>query len=395
MFLTFLPRRSYVCLFSTLLLPTLLLPVLLLAPSAASAHVKWFVENANVALSPEGPGTVLTPLFLAVCATFTVLVFAGFLLDGVFARRWPWLVSMGSRHVAKEEALVRIAVGAYFLLLWDRGAVATWETGRVLLTPELAVHMHWLALLQFVIAFFVIWRSTCIFSAAALCILYIDGIRMFGPFHMTDYVFFPGIAAYLALTTIGTPRALSFRVPVLSGGLAFGLMWTAVEKFVYPQWTAEIIARHAELSFGFPPGFAIVVAGFVEFTLAYFMMTGQGLVRFGAAGYALIFLAAIPTFGHLDAVGHIPIVGILLVVCIHGASPLQRMLGILERGRVANAAAISGLYLATLLAFFGMYYGMHNAEFGTAATSATAALPQPEIGGKLCQKGAGTLRVSR
>ena len=371
----------------TVFLPVVALNGIFVLPTAASAHVKWFVENANVADSPQGPGTVLSPLFLAVCMTFTTLVFAGFFLDGIVARRWPWLVSMGSRHVDKEEALVRIAVGAYFLLLWDRGAIATWETGRVLLTPELAVHMHWLALLQFIIAFFVIWRSTCIFSAAALCILYIDGIGMFGLFHMTDYIFFPGIAAYLALTTIGTKRALMIRVPVLSGGLAFGLMWTAIEKFVYPQWTAEIVARHTELAFGLPPTFVIVVAGFVEFTLAYFIMTGQGLVRLGAAGYALIFLAAIPTFGHLDAVGHIPIVGILLVVCVHGASPLQRLLGILERGRLANAAAVSGVYLATLLVFFSLYYGLHDAEFGWAKRTLDAKaspVALAEAGGRLC-----------
>lgn len=381
-----LARRGFVLFFT----------VMLLAPSVASAQVKWFVEAANVAASPDGPSKVLTPVFIATGVAFTTMVFAGFLLDGVCARRWPWLVSLGGRHVDKEEALVRIAVGAYFLLLWDRGVVATWESGRVLLTPELAVHMQWLATLQFAIAFFMIWRSTCIFSAAALCILYIDGIRMFGLFHMTDYIFFPGIAAYLALTTIATPRALALRVPLLSGSLAFGLMWTAVEKFVYPQWTAEIIARHGELAFGFPPSFAIVVAGFVEFTLAYFVMTGQGLVRVGAAGYALIFLAAIPTFGHIDAVGHIPIIGILLVVCVHGASPLQRMLGILERGRVTNAAAVSGLYLSTLIAFFCLYYGMHVAEFGTRARpDKAAALARSDIGGTICRRPGATLQVSR
>jgi hypothetical protein len=88
-----------------------------------------------------------------------------------------------------------------------------------------------------------------------------------------------------------------------SGRLAFGLMWTAVEKFVFPQWTLDVVAQHPDLAFGFPRGFTVVVAGFVEFTLAFYVMTSRGLVRFGAAAFAAIFIAAIPEFDHLDAVG--------------------------------------------------------------------------------------------
>jgi len=153
-------------------------------------------------------------------------------------------------------------------------------------------------------------------------------------------------------------------VPLLSGGLAFGLMWTAVEKFVFPQWTLDVVAQHPDLAFGFPRDFTVVVAGFVEFTLAFYVMTGRGLVRFGAAAFAAIFIAAIPEFGHLDAVGHMPIIAILAVVCMRGASPLQRLLRVANRGRTANAAAVSLLYLMSLTGFFGMYYGLHWVEYG-------------------------------
>jgi len=96
----------------------------------------------------------------------------------------------------------------------------------------------------------------------------------------------------------------------------------------------------------------------VEFTLAFYVMAGRGLVRFGAAAYAAIFLAAVPEFGHLDAVGHIPIVAILAVMCLRGASPLQCLLGIEGRAVAASAAAVSALYLASLTGFFGLYYGL-------------------------------------
>ncbi len=335
-----------------------------LRPVQASAHVKWFCSIVDVTQPPIALSRVLTPLFGTICCGFLLLVFAGFLVDGVVARRWPWLASSGRRHAGTEEKLIRLATGAYFLLLWDKGAVVLWERGNAILTPELMASLAWMGALQFAIAVAVGWRRTCIAAAAGIFFLYGYGIAQFGVFHMVDYVFFPGIALYLALTSIGTPGLLRWRVPLLSGGLAFGLMWTAVEKFVYPQWTLDVVAQHPDLAFGFPWPFVVVVAGFVEFTLAFYVMTGRGLVRFGAAAYAAIFIAAIPEFGHLDAVGHIPIIGILAVVCLHGASPLQRLLRVMPWKPAANAAAIWAFYLASLAGVFVMYYGLQWVEYG-------------------------------
>ena len=335
-----------------------------LAPVRALAHVKWFCSVADVTQAPDALGDVLTPLFGLVCCGFLLMVFVGFLVDGSVARRWPRLASSGALHAGTEEKLVRLATGAYFLLLWDKGAVVLWERGGAILTPELMASIWWMGALQFAIAVSVGWRGGCLLAAAGIAVLYGYGITQFGLFHMTDYVFFPGMAAYLALTWAGTPGALRWRVPLLSGGLAFGLMWTAVEKFVYPLWTLDVVAEHPDLAFGFPWPFVVVVAGFVEFTLAFYVVTGRGLVRFGAAGYAAIFLAAIPEFGHLDAVGHIPIIAILAVVCLRGGSPLQGLLQQRERGATANAAMVSALYLASLTGFFGMYYGLQWMEYG-------------------------------
>ncbi len=333
-------------------------------PVQAAAHVKWFCSIADVRQPPIALRHVLTPLFGLVCFGFILLVFAGFLLDDAVAHHWPRLASSGQLHADTEEKLIRLAVGAFFLLLWDKGAVVLWERGDAILTPELMASAGWIGALQLAVAMSVAWRRTCILGAAGICILYGYGIAQFGIFHMTDYVFFPGIAGYLALTPSRVPSLTRLRVPLIAGGLAFGLMWTAIEKFVYPDWTLFVVAEHPDLAFGFPWPFVVVVAGFVEFTLAFYVMTGRGLVRVGAAGYAAIFIAAIPEFGHLDAVGHIPIIAILAVVCLRGASPLQRLLRIDACEPTARAAAISACYLATLVTFFGMYYGLQWLEYG-------------------------------
>ena len=350
----------------------------------ASAHVKWFCASADVRELPKAITAVASPTFLIGAGGFAALVFLGFLLDGAAERRWPLLASCGERFDEVEEKVVRVAVGAFFLLLWDKSAVVPWEHGtRSLLTPELDVAHAWIGTVQALIAVLVTTRFTCVFAALGILVLYGDGVWSFGLFHMTDYVFFPGIAAYLALTSLGTSRALRLRMPILSGSLAFGLMWTSVEKFVYPQWTLQIVTQHPELAFGFAPRFVVVMAGFVEFTLAYFIMTGRGLVRFGAAGYALIFSGAIPTFGHLDAVGHIPIIGILLAVCLHGCSPLQQVIRVRSLGRLQNAAAIAGVYVATLGVFFAMYYGLHFAEYGGSAPASPPVIVRSEPGASL------------
>ena len=333
-------------------------------PLTASAHVKWFCTIADGARPPDALVNVITPTFLACFGAFVLMIFAGFFVDGWIARRWPGFTSAGARFAAGEEKLVRLATGAFFLCLWEGGATVFWETGNAVLTPELASTVGWVRWLQFAVAVFVIWRPTCILAAAAIGTLYAFGGIGYGYFHMTDYVFFLGLAAYLALTTVALPRALRMRVPVLCASLGFSLAWTAVEKFVYPQWTAQVLVEHPNLTLGFSLPVVIVIAGFVEFSLSFFLVTGRGLLRLGAAAYALIFISAIPEFGHLDAVGHIPIVGILGVICLRGASPLQDALRSHGRSAARDAGAACVLYLASLAGLFALYYGLQWSEYG-------------------------------
>ena len=333
-------------------------------PAPASAHVKWFCTIADGSRPPAALASVITPMFLACFGAFVLMIFAGFLVDSWIARRWPALTSAGTRFAAGEEKLIRLATGAFFLCLWEGGATVFWETGNAVLTPELASSAGWIRWLQFTVAVFVIWRPTCILAAAAIALLYAFGIVGFGYFHMTDYMFFPGLAAYLALTSVGSPGALRMRVPVLCASLGFSLAWTAVEKFVYPQWTAQVLIEHPNLTLGFSLPVVIVIAGFVEFSLSFFLVTGRGLLRLGAAAFALVFISAIPEFGHLDASGHLPIVGILGVICLHGASPLQDALRLSRRTASLDAGTICLLYLASLASMFAMYYGLQWSEYG-------------------------------
>lgn len=320
-------------------------------PEVAHAHVKWFTPT-NVHDTPQALSVVLSTTFLGVLGVSSLLVLFGFLLDGGIARRWPGLLSSGLAYGALEERLVRAAAGAYFVCASDAGGF--------ILTPELKSHAPWLGVVQFLIALFLIWRPTCVLAGVGILVLYADAVVRYGIFHMTDYVFILCLAVYLASLSLRSSWLRGMREPLLVGSLAFGLAWTAIEKFLYPQWTAAVIATHPSIGMGLPTPFVTVVAGFVEFTLAFYLVTGRGLLRLGGVGYALIFIAAMPAFGKLDVFGHLVIIAILGIVVLRGMTPMQNRLHLAGRGLVADSAWIVLLYLLSLGVFFAMYYAMQR-----------------------------------
>ena len=323
----------------------------LLRPDPAAAHVKWFTL-ADVHAAPVPFAAVLSPTFLSVMGLFLLLLLLGFLLDGWIARRWPARLSSGLSHADTEQRLVRAAAGAYF--------ICASAAGRMILTPELVTHAPWVATTQFLIAFFLVWRRTCILSGLGILVLYLDATHRYGLFHLVDYLFLLCLAIYLASLSLRSAGLARLREPLLIGGLAFSLAWTAIEKFLYPQWTIAVIATHPSIAMGMPVALVTVIAGFVEFTLAFYLVTGRGLLRLGGAAYAMIFLAAMPAFGGLDVFGHLVILATLAIVVLRGTMPMQQRLHLAGRSIVLDAGWIGLLWLLTLALFFAAYYAMQR-----------------------------------
>ena len=334
-------------------------------PGAAVAHVKWFCSSADPGAPPLAFRSVMTPVFAFCLIGFGLLLFAGTLADSWVSRRWPKFATNYAETEALEEKLMRVAVGAFFLCLWDKGAVVPWSQGEAILTPELVSGAPWISAIQFAVAAAVLWRRTCVLAALGIAIIYAAGIADYGLFHLVDYVFFIGIAGYLSLTSFNFPHVTRWRVPLLCVSLSASLMWTAIEKFVYPQWTISVLIAHPAITAGIAPPVVTVIAGFVEFSLAFFISAGGGLLRVGAGILLVIFAIAIPEFGHLDAVGHFTIIAILGVVGLHGVSPLQEMLRP-ARGAslVMDAATTVAIYLGLMVVFFAAYYGLQAVQYG-------------------------------
>ena len=287
------------------------------------------------------------------------------MVDVLAYRRWAPKIWRYRNREALEAIIIRLGVGTYTLFLFNKTAVAPWAAGGdgSILTPELFQHDAWIRSIQIAIGCLLIFRSTCAMGGAGLLILYVAGIVRYGLFHMTDYTYFVCLAGYLILSDsyFDTNANLRrWRVPLITAGLSFSLMWTAIEKFLYPLWTGIVLSSHTNLTMGFPIPFVTVMAGFVEFSLAFYLLAGRSLLRLDTAVLMLVFLSAIPEFGVLDSVGHIPIVAMLLVIFIHGPGRLQQ-LAQPSHGGYARAAVPAGtLCVASFAVMMTLYYGLQR-----------------------------------
>ena len=326
-----------------------------LAPTPAVAHVKWFAPF-DVAEPPMPIASVLTDRFLLVFAGFALLIAAGFMLDRLAARSGcrGVLALRGREDV--EERLLRAGTGAFF--------VALFATGGVILTPELKTSAEWPAWLQLGIAASMLTMRSCAFGAVGILALYGYGAAIYGAFHIADYPVFLGLTAYMALTSCGSEPLRALRMPVLHASVCVSLMWAAVEKWAYPQWTFPLLEARPWLLFGVLPSDFMVVAGFIEFAFAFHILTGFGLARFGIFGLGSIFGLAILDFGKLDAIGHLPILAAMAAMFVHGPTPLQRRLHDIRRGLLVEARRAGLTFAAAVCVFVSAYYGLQHAEYG-------------------------------
>lgn len=335
-----------------------------LLPTPARAHVKWFAPY-DVAHAPVPIRGVMTPHFLLVLVGFALLVCGGFLLDRLAARYGPWAIR-SKQHTDLEERVLRAGIGAAFMALFTMGGI--------ILTPELHTDANWPAWLQFGIAASMLSARTCVLGGLGILLLYGFGITQYGIFHLSDYPMFLGIAAYLALTSSASERLRALRMPVLYATVCVSLMWAAIEKWAYPQWSFPLLEARPYLTLGLPPGDFMVVAGFVEFALAFYIMTGLGLLRLGIFGLGLIFVSAILDFGRLDAIGHLPTIACLAAMFVHGPTPLHRWLHDAKRGLLAEAGRAGLSFATAITVFFIAYYGMQHAEYHNGDVHQHAAL---------------------
>jgi hypothetical protein len=328
-----------------------------LLPMRAWAHVKWFAPY-DVSHQPASVNNVLTGHFVLVFMVFTLLLASTFLLDRI-AAKWGSRLAAPGNCEEFEERLVRSGTAAFFMALF--------ATGGIILTPELRTTADWSTWLQLGIAASMLSERTCALGSLGILALYGFGVAQYGLFHLSDYPMFLGLAAYLALTSVTSQRLRSLRMSILHVSICVTLMWGAVEKWAYPQWTFPLLAERPYLTFGLPPDLFMIVAGFVEFTFAFYMLTGLALLRLAVLGLGAIFAAAILDFGKPDAIGHLPILVAMTAMFLHGPTPIHRWLHETSDSGFRKARTAGIAFASSVFLFLALYYGLQSSEFGHTA----------------------------
>lgn len=321
-----------------------------LIPRASEAHIKWFCAY-DTSIPPLPIKEVLTPTFFLVAAGFFTLMFLTYIIDQQI-NHYRWAAQLDAAIVQikpKALTIIRVAVGTLF--------VALWATGGLILTPELKTDSTLIPWLQLSIAAGMLWSVTLLPAALGILGLYLYAIQDYGAFHLMDYPIFPAVAFYLGLSAAGDRFLQEFRLPVLYAGVAITMMWGAIEKFGYPCWTLPLLTEHPELTFGMDFDWFMNIAAFVEFSLAFFMLTGTALLRLCCFALLALLTTGIAAFGKIDAVGHLLIIACLIVMIIAGQNSLQLPAPVLRQRCIARAGTMTVGYGTVLSMFFGLYYG--------------------------------------
>jgi hypothetical protein len=246
------------------------------------------------------------------------------------------------------EIIFRAACAFFFISIW--------AVGGILLTPELKTDSIWVGVLQLAIAAGMLSRRTMPLAAFGIFALFDIAVWNYGGFHLADYPVFLGFAAYIALVGGQTNFFGTRPIDVLRYAAAITLMWAAIEKWAYPQWSYPLLIQHPEMTLGFAPDFYMRAAGAIEFALAFALLWTPLVRRVAAIMLTAMFVSAVFAFGKIDLIGHALIVVALLgIIADDGAKP----------ARIRDFWLVPAAYAASLALFLATYYMVHAELFGT------------------------------
>lgn len=327
-----------------------------MVPTTADAHVKWFCAF-SIAGQPAGLHNVLCQDFEGLVGLAIGVLLLGCLVDRTFIG--TALTRALDRVVApfrdSGDVLVRACVG-FFL-------VSVWCIGGILMTPEIKTTSTVIPWLQLALAVCLISRKTTVLAAVGLVGIYATAIGTYGAFHLADYPIFLGIAVYLAAISLQRTVFGARPIDILRWSAAVTLMWASVEKWAYPEWSYPLFAAHPEMTMGYDPAFFMRAAGIVEFSMSFALIWTPLVRRCGAIMLAATFIAAIAPFGKVDAIGHAPIIAVLLAIIVDDAKePVAARIG---RLRPTSLPLLPVSYCASLALFVMVYYGAHSLAYGT------------------------------
>ena len=323
---------------------------LLVTTRTASAHVRWFVPDANRGLDRAEVFSGVTLLaFGAIIAT----VAGGWLFE-VVAARWrlaararvltaPWLdhLAIGLPRPADVYPWIPAVLALHTAaILFVRGV------SRQLFVPNMALPYTLaggsLALLEIVVAFSLVGGiavgALTRPAAVGLALVGLLGMGYFGPLLVLEHTYFFGIAGFLFIAGRGpgtTQRVLRgpgkpavallpYAVPILRA--SFGLA-TLITGFTEKLWDRNLslafLGDHpfnvtATTPLALSDAHFVIAAGLAEAALGALLVAGFW-PRLAILAAWVPFNLAVPFLGAQDVLGHLPIYGIILTILLCGS----------------------------------------------------------------------------
>ncbi|WP_318507829.1 DoxX family membrane protein [Bacillus sp. T3] len=281
---------------------------LIITPLFTDAHVKWFTEMTPKKESVEH---ILSPLFMSIAMLAAVILailplFIPKLEKFELVKKWDQKLSslrIYSRWILKYGTAVAL------ILQVINGS---------LFAPELEIN-HVLAIIFTWVAIgllLVPHHLSTKLGSVVLLGLFIYITIQHGVFYMLDYGFY---LAIIGVLLVGKTKYENIGFPFLYLGTGLSLCWVAVEKWVYPSMSLDIVANHHVPTFGFEPAVFIVLAAFIEFVVGYLLVVGI-LNRVLAFVVTVIFVMTTMLFGMKEIIGHFMVHIILIIFIIEGVS---------------------------------------------------------------------------
>lgn len=278
------------------------------SPIYTDGHVKWFADLPPEKIPLE---EIISPLFMTVTLlTAVILAVLSQVADQLLK------IPVARKINAKLESWRKVS--RYLLKYGTAVSLIIQVFSGSMFAPEFHIEQSWQLILMWaiILALLVPHHISTKIGAVLMLGLFSYVWGQTGWFHMLDYGFY---IAIIAVLLVGKTKWEDWGFPFLYLGMGLSLCWVAIEKWVYPGMTVNIIEQHNVPTFGFDPEIFIVLAAFIEFVVGYLLIVGI-LNRILALVVTVLFILTTTIFGSTEIVGHSIIHIILIIFIIEGVS---------------------------------------------------------------------------
>lgn len=320
---------------------TMGLLALLLGAETASAHVRWFVES-DATVATFQPYSITDPEVLAWIAIATALIGLSIFLE----MRLPTLRIVDSKTRHDFIELLRVFTGMSMLLTAYEGAivaphlVAFGAFGMVLLFSQAAIGILLIA-------------NRAILHAAILMILLHLGLAIkFGVVAALEYLIMVAIAVFLLINNLPTAelreRYKPYSVDLLRILTGVSLITLGISEKLVGAMMAESFLAFYEWNFMQSIGFEfftdrlfVLSAGVIEVVFGIILVLGT-TTRLNVLAFSIVLFASNVLFliqGENEAalvefVGHMPVIGVALILLLLGYGQTLKITNLLPDRRV-------------------------------------------------------------